>query len=462
MDLSAARRLFPLATEEGLRSLRRVREHPCAPRWTHQIGDHLVAADLEAVDAFRSEVEAHRSGARRGPPPALVERLAALRERVPLWQQRIGAGFAMERDWAYLPTTRREDLASRIDLAVPLDEPLDRLIVYETSGTTGHALRIPHHPRAVAQLHVLVERALGWYGLPVRQGPEVVACMNLRAQASVWIYASIFSVWRQAGFARLNLNPHAWAGGVEHARRFIAELTPGFLSGDPASFAELLRLEVACRPAALFSSAVELTDELKRLLEARCGCPVIDWYSTTETGPVACSLPGACGLAMVAPDLYVELVDDDGLPVPEGERGEITVSGGRNPFLPLLRYRTGDYARMTYAGDEPLLVGFEGRASVVFRAADHSPVSPVDVGRALRQSFAVVQHEFVQRADGSCLATLRPAYGVPVDPAQVEAELRALFGALVEVKVHIDPTLGCERKVVPFRCELEAPARGPR
>lgn len=458
MDLDDARRLFPLATEAGLRTLGRIREHSCAPRWTHAIGDHVVAEDLRAVEAFREALARPRPAPRPGPSDALVAWVESLRDRVPLWQERIPRGLPIARDWAYLPTTSRADLAARLEAAVPLDEPDDRMIVYETSGTTGHALRVPHHPRAVALLHPLAELALSWHGLAVQQGPDQVACMNLRAQASVWVYPAIFSAWREAGFARVNLNPRAWAGGADHARTFLEDLAPGFLSGDPATFSELMRLGPQVRPAALLSTAVSLTAPLRAALEARFGCPVIDWYSTTETGPVACTRPGGPGYSLLPHDLHVEIVDADGLPVPEGQRGEIAVTGGRNPYLPLLRYRTGDFARMARVGDEVRLLDLEGRASIVFRADDGTPVNPVDVGRALRQNFAVVQHEFVQRADGSCLAAIRPAYGMPIDAEAVRTDLRGLFGAKARVEVRVDDALGVERKVVPYRCELAEPA----
>jgi phenylacetate-CoA ligase len=279
------------------------------------------------------------------------------------------------------------------------------------------------------------------------------------------VYASVFAAWDEAGFARVNLHPAAWPSGPASARRFLGALAPGFLSGDPASFAELLRWDVELRPAALLSTALALSPALQAALSARYRCPVIDWYSTTETGPIACSRPGGPGLALLAPDLFVELVDGAGRPVPEGTRGEIAVTGGRNPYLPLLRYRTGDFARMALVpgprGEpEPRLLDLEGRAAVLFRADDGSPVNPVDVGRALRHRFAVVQHEFVQRADRSCTARLRPAAGLPVDAEQVEAELRALFGPGTRLEVQIDPELGAAGKPVPYRCELEPPPAG--
>lgn len=476
MELAQERTLFPLLSTAGLANLERIIQHPCAPTWTHRIGDHLVASDLAEIAAFRQRCAnpVPARGGRRplpapdgGPPPGIVEWVARLRDSVPAFRQRIPLGYALERDWSWLPTTRREDLALHPEDFVPLGESLERLIVYDTSGTTGHALRVPHHPRAVALLHVLAERALMWHGQEVARGAGAVACMNLCAQASVWVYPSVFSVWEDAGFARVNLNERAWPGGRDHARRFIGQLAPGFLSGNPASFAEALHWGIEASPKALLSTAFALSEPLRDALSAHFRCPVLDWYSTTETGPVACSKPGAPGLALLAPDLYVELVDEEGQPVPEGERGEVTVSGGRNPYLPLLRYRTGDFARFTrHPNDrgelEPRLTELEGRASVVFRGDHGRPVNPVDVGRALRNHVAVVQHCFVQHADGSLTATLRLTSGLPVDLGGVEAELRALFGPGTRLAVVLDSDLGRDGKLVPYRCELPDVLSGGR
>jgi hypothetical protein len=89
----------------------------------------------------------------------------------------------------------------------------------------------------------------------------------------------------------------------------------------------------------------------------------------------------------------------------------------------------------------------------LFRADDGAPVNPVDIGRALRQNFSVVQHQFVQRADGTCLVRLRPAYGMPINSEQVVGELRALFGRATSIDVQIDDSPATGEKWVPYRQE---------
>ncbi len=120
MDLAAARQLFPLVTAEGLRGLERIRQHPSAPRWTHLIGDHVRAEDLHVVDAFRGALASAPPQPRGGPPPPVLEWVSRTRARVPRWRAVVPEGSALERDWARLPTLRREDVAAHIEeLVVP-------------------------------------------------------------------------------------------------------------------------------------------------------------------------------------------------------------------------------------------------------------------------------------------------------------------------------------------------------
>ena len=119
-------------------------------------------------------------------------------------------------------------------------------------------------------------------------------------------------------------------------------------------------------PAVLVSTAMHLVDATRARLEARFRCPVVDVYSTTESGPIAARRP-AGGMGLLQPRLYVEVVDDTGAALPPGKAGTVTVTGGMNPYLPLVRYRTGDTARLVWSGDQPILEGLSGRSLVLLR-----------------------------------------------------------------------------------------------
>jgi phenylacetate-CoA ligase len=233
-------------------------------------------------------------------------------------------------------------------------------------------------------------------------------------------------------------------------------MAPRLLTGDPISFAEMVRLGIGAQPAAMISTAVAMSKALRLKLARVYACPVIDWYSLTETGPIGYLCPRSDAYHLLPHDLHVEAVRPDGSEASEGERGEITVTGGRNPFLPLLRYRTGDYGSLQYSpcecGDPtPRICELEGRAPVLLRAADGSTVNPVDLSRILRE-FPFVQHELRQHADLSCQLVVRPATATSPDAATVVSALRAVLGD-VRIDVQFDPHLGdrSEGKVVPYQ-----------
>ncbi|MEW6363588.1 MAG: hypothetical protein AB1714_02995 [Acidobacteriota bacterium] len=447
----------PLITEAGYGLLKSIQQHPDAPYWSYVVGDRVRVEDLPLVEAYRRALFEQRPGGSPAPSPQILDWVRAMRSRARMFRRHIPEGMNLERDWAFVPTMAREDIATRIEDIVPWDEDISRMIVYDTSGTTGHAIVVPYHPRTMAQNHPLIEYALEQHGVRPHFGPDGVACFNVGAQATTVVFANVFSVWNQAGFAKVNLHPRGWRD-VENARRFFSILAPQFLTGDPMGFAELMRWKIPIRPAAMVSTAVALGSSLKSRLEAHFRCPVIDYYSTTETGPVACSDPGGRGLVVFPPDVFVEVVDADGYPA---ARGEITVTGGRNPYLPLLRYRTGDFARMSFEENAEgrvtaRLLDLEAREAVMFRATDGSPICPVDIGRIIRE-YPIVQHEFVQRADGSCDLALRPVPGGSVDTETLAGRLAALFGVMSPIDIRLDPALGermASGKVQPFRSEL--------
>ena len=456
-SLEAIRRASPLVAERGLRSIARLSGHPYAPRWNRVAGDRLEREDVRAVEAFREALARDRAPFGPEAPEAIRAWVRERRPFVPSFRARVADAALLDRAWGSLATVCREDLATQPEAFVPDDAPLDRMIVYRTAGTTGHALLVPHDARAAACYLPLLELALARWGIDARLGGDDVA-MLVGAQAHTVTYATALAVWGQAGFAKLNLTRSEWPSDDAPAR-FFADLGPALLTGDPISFAELVTRGVVVRPRVLVTTAVAMSEALRARLAGHFGAPVVDWYSLTETGPIGYACPrGGGAYHVVSCDVFVEALDPRGMPVRAGERGELAVTGGRNPFLPLFRYRTGDWGRIDFSpcacGDPmPRIAELEGRAPVLLRSASGGDVNPVDVSGVLR-AYPIVQHELVQHADLSCDLALRTMSGDPLDIATLERELRRLFGE-VPLVLRLDPSLGDRTgKAVPYRSEL--------
>jgi phenylacetate-CoA ligase len=448
----------PLMTAGGQRMLRRLREHPDAPQFNYATGDRLRQEDLPLIERFRMDLHSFRGARVIEPPPWIVDRLTSQWDEVPFFRQWNVTSSNLARDWHEIPTTSRRDLAERPWDFVPDDVPLDRLIIYRTAGTTGHPISVPHHPLAVRCYEPLIEFALERHGVVPNFEAASVACLLVGAQIRTYTYAAVLYNWQGAGFAKLNLRATEWPREGS-PQRYFTDMAPQFLTGDPISFSEMMRQQIDASPHALVTTSVAMSPNLKSRLQSQYKAPVIDWYSMVETGPLGYACPHGNGYHLLPHDVHVEVLRPDGSPANLGECGEITVSGGRNIFAPLVRYRTGDFGRLELApcqcGDAmPRLLDLEGRQPLLIRSADGTPVTTVDLSRLLRE-FPLMLHEFIQHADGSCELLARTIPGAHIDVTELAEALRRVLGGL-PLEIRFDPALGdrSEGKAMPYRSEL--------
>jgi phenylacetate-CoA ligase len=188
------RERHPLITEAGGQMLERLREHPDAPRFNHATGDRLREEDLPALASYRESIASDRGPRSPGPPPpAILGRVAGWRERVPLFQRALAGISLLDRDWERVPTSSRADLALAPWEFVPADEPLDRMVIYRTAGTTGHPITVPHHPLAVRLYEPLLEYALARHGATAVFARGEVACFLVGAQIRTYTYAAVLT-----------------------------------------------------------------------------------------------------------------------------------------------------------------------------------------------------------------------------------------------------------------------------
>jgi phenylacetate-CoA ligase len=125
------------------------------------------------------------------------------------------------------------------------------------------------------------------------------------------------------------------------------------LSTDPAGLHWLLGHPDPPRPQLVLSSAQRLAPSLRAEATERLGAPVVNYFATTETGPLAWECPTGPGrFHLLHPDAWVEEVD-----------GELAVTRLRDSPLPLLRYKTGDRGGVV---DGPCPCGARGRSIVAF------------------------------------------------------------------------------------------------
>ena len=446
---------YPGLSEHGRRMLEFLREHPHAPIYRNRSGHRLTSEDVARVRAFERRVQDGPLGWRLDERPEwLPDFVDRCYRQVPHFRL-LGSPPG---DLAELPTCSRADLSRDVARFVPDDVPIDRLINFQTSGTTGHPLLLPSLPWVAACYLAFHKRALRRRGITLCHGRGQVGVVLLGWQRKCFTYVSVTPTMDESGLAKINLHPDDWREPDDRAR-YLDALAPEVYAGDPISFSVLadlpLDLSAGTRPRALLSTSMALADGLRKRLEDRFGCPVLDLYSLNEAGPVAVFEPELGGHVLLQPGMFIEILDSNGRPVPPGERGEVTLTGGFNDCLPLVRYRTGDHAYLRQVAGDVVLFGLDGRPPVRFRTESGVWINNIEVTHALKR-HDLVQWALHQAADASLRLRL---WGRTTDRDQAACALQSIFGDLpLQVEEGAVPKPTENGKVVQYTSDLAGSA----
>jgi phenylacetate-CoA ligase len=444
MDECTDAERYPTLSAAGSKMLAFLREHPHAPMFRNQSGNRLFADEVSALREFEQEVLSSRVGWPVGAQPEWVRgHIDQVYADVPYYRE-LGSAPQSLHD---VPVISRAELAQDIARFVPDSVAIDRLINFRTTGTTGHPLLIASHPVVAGRYLSFHKRALRRFGIQLQYGAGQVGVVLLGYQKKCFTYVSVTPTMNESGLAKINLHPDDWRDADDRAK-YLDALAPEVYAGDPISFSVLAELPIVARPRALISVSMALTSGLRRKLEERFQCPVLDVYSMNEAGPIAVFDAQRDGHVLLQPRMFIEILDPLGNPMPNGERGEITLTGGFNFCLPLLRYRTGDFASLEYGVDEPVLMNLSGRQPVRFRVENGEWINNINVTHALSH-LPLAQFGLHQKADANLVLRLAP--NSMSMSAQVLQALAPLFGtARIDVE-----ELTVEGKVLQYTSDLD-------
>ncbi|NLF96896.1 MAG: AMP-binding protein [Candidatus Riflebacteria bacterium] len=430
---------FPLLEDLGF--LKELRQDSSAPIFNFGSGDRLTSEKLEQVNAYAGRARAQQFWQKDSLPDWMPEFLCWCRATVPAYR-------SYQPEFLQMPSLRREQIAGRPWKYVSDECDPDDMLVYNTSGSTGAPMDVMFDAVSQACWIAQLEAILAADGISLEGGAGRVSICLVCNQESTLTYASLSTYLRGAGILKINLNPADWRK-PEDRIDYLQKYDPEILTGDPFTFLTLAEMKPQIKPKALVSSAMTLQEGLRRRLEKQFGCPVYDIYSLTE-----CRMIGVARQAgvyrLIRPDLYVEILHaDKDEPMPIGERGEITVTGGINPFLPLIRYRTGDYGYLRHGGDVPCLYDLAGRAPVVFIGGDGSFVNNVDISRAMCE-FMLAGFKLHQGRDRKVEFV---GWGSAAEE-DIRNVLTQIFGSSSQLEVTIEAAASGEGKKVSYSSEF--------
>ena len=262
--------------------------------------------------------------------------------------QGYGLNLATLEDLTHLPFTTADDLRNWGDFLCVSQGDVQRMVTLHTSGTTGQPKRLAFTDADLARTRDFF--AVGMSQL-VRSGQRLAVLLP-GAERPDGVADLLRQALGSAGVEVVAPPPHVHMDRCgEELARWLGQAAAHCVVAAPAQLASLLTFFPTAGPdnlAGVLSSAEPLDADLGQILRQRWQCEVLDHYGLTETaygGAVECSAHD--GFHVRELDVFIEIVDISRSNVlPFGQAGEVVITTLQREAMPLVRYRTGDVARL--------------------------------------------------------------------------------------------------------------------
>jgi phenylacetate-CoA ligase len=206
-------------------------------------------------------------------------------------------------------------------------------------------------------------------------------------------------------------------------------------------------------PRAVSFTAGPLQGPARERVERAFRAPVFDQYGCAEVPWIAGECPAYAGLHVNSDERLVEILDEQGRPVPAGTVGEVVITDLSNRAVPLVRYRLGDRAALLEGECPcgvtlPLMTPVEGRSDDLVRLVDGRTVAPTWFRSWLALGDAPVrQYRVEQHADSSISLVIVPREGADAVHRleQLRAAMAEEIGAGAQLRLELVDSIPHDR-----------------
>lgn len=275
---------------------------------------------------------------------------------------------------------------------------------FNTGGSSGEPLIFYIGNKRVSHDVAAKWRATRWWDVDIGDVEAVIwgSPIELGSQDKIKLIRD--KLLRTHLIPAFEMSPAKLDGFIQQIRG----LRPKMLFGYPSALAHIashaqktgqaldnLGIKVA------FVTSERLYDYQREKIEQVFSCPVANGYGGRDAGFIAHQCPDG-SMHITAEDIIVEIVDNNGRVMPNGEAGEIVITHLATSDFPFIRYRTGDVGVLS---DElcscgrglPLLKEIQGRTTDFIVAQDGTILHGLALIYVLRDlpgvdSFKIIQH----------------------------------------------------------------------
>ena len=324
-------------------------------------------------------------------------------------------------------------------LCVPREKIVD---IVTTSGTTGQPLVWQLTENDLERLARNEHLSFGCAGFTAADTVLLAVAMDRCFIAGMAYYLGL----RKLGCAVIRVGAATPAMHLDMIRRVqptAVVSVPSFLAhlADKAAEAKFNLAACGIRRAVCIGESVRKEDfTLNRAglaVENGWGAKVFSTYGVTELAASLCECEAGLGGHLHPELLFLEALDEAGNPVPDGGVGELTATTFGVEAMPLIRYRTGDFAAIYRApcrcGRRTLRIGpVVGRKHQKLKIKG-TTVFPSALKTVLEAAPEISSYAIIARRENDWSDAVEIKFSSAADPAKIIAMLKEQFQGAVKV-----------------------------
>ncbi len=185
---------------------------------------------------------------------------------------------------------------------------------------------------------------------------------------------------------------------------------------------------------AVMTSAGTLYPNIKKTIERVFQTKVYNRYGSREVGNIASTYSHDKSEMIVTKGVYLEVIDENGKILSDGEEGELLVTSLVNYSMPLIRYNIGDRGILETDGEQQILTKLTGRTSDIFKTVNGSVVHGEYFSDLFYYKKWVFKYQVIQKKINYILV-------------KIATKDKPLEGELKSIEIGIKKVMGVDCKV---------------
>jgi len=253
------------------------------------------------------------------------------------------------KDLTKIPTTDKKDLEQNNDSFLCVSKR--KVVEYvTTSGTLGSPIAIALTKNDLDRLAYNEKRSLGITGISDLDTIQITTTLDKMFMAGMAYYMGAIALGATVIRSGIGKSAPLWET-ISKFRPTVTIAVPSFLY----KFADYgLRNNInpnnsSIKKAICIGEPIRNKDfspnKLHQKISSKWNIELFSTYASTEMMTAFTECEGKVGGHLLPELIVLELLDDKGIPVADGDLGEVTITPLGVEGMPVLRYRTGDLAR---------------------------------------------------------------------------------------------------------------------